>query len=46
MFDILKIKLIETLLSFQQAGLTPMMRDDDGDDGDIATPKTCVDDDV
>jgi hypothetical protein len=45
MFDMLKIKLIETLRSFQHACLTPVMRDDDGDDGDIATPKTCVDDD-
>jgi hypothetical protein len=46
MFGILKIKLIATLRSFQHACLTPVMRDDDGDDGDIATPKTCVDDDV
>jgi hypothetical protein len=46
MFDILKIKLIATLRSFQQACLTPVPRDDDGDDGDIATPKTCVDDEL
>ncbi|MET4388323.1 hypothetical protein ABIB73_004086 [Bradyrhizobium sp. F1.4.3] len=46
MFDMLKIKLIETLRSFQHACFTPVMRDDDGDDGDIATPKTCADDDV
>ena len=46
MFDMLKIKLIATLRSLQQACLTPVMRDDDGDDGDIATPKTCVDDEL
>ena len=46
MFDILKIKLIKTLRSFQQACLTPVSRDDEGDDGDIATPKTCTDDEV
>ena len=29
MFDMLKIKLIATLRSFQHACLTPVMRDDD-----------------
>jgi hypothetical protein len=46
MFDMLKIKLIATLRSFQHACLTPVTRDDDGDDGDIATPKSCADDDL
>ncbi|UPK38848.1 hypothetical protein IVB18_17325 [Bradyrhizobium sp. 186] len=46
MFDMLKIKLIKALRSFKHACLTPVARDDDGDDGDIATPKTCVGDDV
>lgn len=46
MFDMLKSKLIATLRSFQQACLTPVMRDDDGDDGDIATPKACGDDEL
>lgn len=43
MFDMLKIKLIKALRSFKHACLTPVARDDDGD---IATPKTCVGDDV
>jgi hypothetical protein len=44
MFDILKIKVIMALQSLQGACLTAVIRDDDGDDGDIATPKTCTDD--
>ena len=44
MFDILKIKVITALQSLQGACLTAVIRDDDGDDGDIATPKTCTDD--
>ena len=44
MFDIVKIKVIEALQSLQGACLTAVIRDDEGDDGDIATPKTCIDD--
>ena len=39
MFDILKIKLIAMLRSFQHACPTPVLPDDDGDHGNIATPK-------
>jgi hypothetical protein len=46
MLGILKIKLIEVIRSLQQACTTAVIRDDDGDDGDIATPKTCMDDDI
>jgi hypothetical protein len=46
MLGILTIKLIETFRSLQQACTTAVIRDDDGDDGDIATPKTCIDDEV
>ena len=46
MFGILKIKLIETLRSLHQVVTAAVIRDDDGDDGDIATPKTCIDDDM
>ena len=44
MCDILRIKLIKTLRSLQDACLAPVIRDDDEDDGDIATPKTSMDD--
>lgn len=44
MFDTLKISLIKALLCFQSACLTAVARDDDDDDGDIATPKTSMDD--
>lgn len=43
MLGILKIRLIEAIRSLQQAFTTAVIRDDDGDDGDIATPKTCID---
>lgn len=45
MLGILKIKLIEAVRGLQRACTTAVARDDDGDDGDIATPKTCIDDD-
>ena len=44
MFDILKLKLIEAVRGLQHACATAVLRDDDGDDGDIATPKACFDD--
>jgi hypothetical protein len=44
MFGILKLKLIEAVRGLQHACATAVLRDDDGDDGDIATPKTCFDD--
>ena len=44
MCDILMNNLIKALRSFQHACLTPVIRDDDEDDGDIATPKTGLDD--
>jgi len=43
MLDILKVKLIEAVQSLQDAYATAVIRDDDGDAGDIATPETCVD---
>jgi hypothetical protein len=43
MLVILKVKLIEALWSFQQAFAAAVIRDDNGDAGDIATPETCVD---
>ena len=43
MFGILKIKLIEAIRSLQHACTQAVIRDDDGD---IATPKTCIDDDM
>ena len=46
MLDIVKLKLIEAIRGLQHACTTAVIRDDDGDDGDIATPKTCVDDDA
>jgi hypothetical protein len=46
MLGILKIKLIEAIRGLQHACATAVIRDDDGDDGDIATPKTCIDDDM
>ena len=46
MFGILKIKVIEAIRSLQHACTTAVIRDGDGDDGDIATPKTCIDDDM
>jgi len=44
MLAIFKITLIEAIRSLHDACTTPVIRDDDGDDGDIATPKTCMDD--
>jgi hypothetical protein len=44
MFGILKIKLLEAIRSLQHACATAVIRDDDGDYGDIATPETCIDD--
>jgi hypothetical protein len=46
MFDILRIKLIEAIRGLQHVCATAMIRDDDGDDGDIATPQTCGDDEM
>jgi hypothetical protein len=46
MFGILKIKLIEAIRSLQHTCTTAVRRDDDGDDGDIAPPKTCIDDNM
>ena len=46
MFDILRTALMNTLRSIQHACVTAVIRDDDGDDGDIATPKTSFDDDL
>jgi hypothetical protein len=46
MLGILKIKLIEAIRGLQHACATAVIRDDDGDDGDIATPKACIDDDM
>jgi hypothetical protein len=43
MLVILKVKLIEALWSFQQACAAAVIRDDNDDAGDIATPETCVD---
>lgn len=45
MFDIFKIKLMTALRGIQHACATTVIRDDDGDDGDIATPKTWFDED-
>jgi hypothetical protein len=44
-FDVFKIKLMNALRSIQYACATAVIRDDDGDDGDIATPKTSFDED-
>jgi hypothetical protein len=41
----LKLRLIEAFRGLQHACTTAVIRDDDGDDGDIATPKTCDDSD-
>ena len=46
MFDVFKIRLMYALRSIQHACAAAVIRDDDGDDGDIATPKTCLDDDL
>jgi hypothetical protein len=46
MFGILKIKLIEAIRSLQHTCTTAVRRDDDGDDSDIAPPKTCIDDNM
>ncbi len=46
MLDMLKTRLMTALRSIQHACATAVIRDDDGDDGDIATPKTCFDDDL
>lgn len=43
MLDILKVKLIEAMRSLQDACATAVIRDDEGDAGDIATPETCID---
>ena len=46
MFGILKLKLIEAVRGLQHACATAVSRDDDGDDGDIATPKTYFNDEA
>jgi hypothetical protein len=46
MFVILKVKLIETIRSLQQAYAAAVIRDDNDDAGDIATPEICVDYDM
>jgi hypothetical protein len=43
MLVILKVKLIETMRSLQEACAAAVIRDDNDDAGDIATPETCVD---
>jgi|HubBroStandDraft_4_1064222.scaffolds.fasta_scaffold2121248_2 hypothetical protein len=43
MLVILKVKLIEAMRSLQHACADAVIRDDNGDAGDIATPETCVD---
>ncbi len=43
MLDILKIKLVEAVRILRDACATAVIRDDDGDAGDIATPETYVD---
>jgi hypothetical protein len=46
MLDILKLKLIEAVRGLQNACATAVIRDDEADAGDIATPTTCTDDDA
>ena len=46
MLGILKIKLIDAMRSLQGACAEAVIRDDDGDAGDIATPDTRVDHDM
>jgi hypothetical protein len=46
MLDVVKTRLIEAIRGLQHACTTAVIRDDDGDDGDIATPKTCADDEA
>jgi hypothetical protein len=46
MYDEFKIKLMNAFRSIQHACATAVIRDDDGDDGDIATPKTTPADDL
>jgi hypothetical protein len=41
-----KTRLIEAIRGLEHAYATAVIRDDDGDDGDIATPKTCADDEA
>jgi hypothetical protein len=43
MLDILKVKLIEAIRGLQHACTTAVVRDDDEDAGDIATPETFID---
>jgi hypothetical protein len=45
MFDILRTTLMNALRGIQHACATAVIRDDDGDDGDIATPTTSFDED-
>jgi hypothetical protein len=46
MLAIFRIKLVEAIRSLHNALTAPVIRDDDGDDGDIATPKTCIDHEI
>jgi hypothetical protein len=46
MIGILKTKLMKAIRSVQHACTAAVIRDDDGDDGDIATPKTYFDEDA
>lgn len=46
MLDILKVKLIEAVRRLQDACADAVIRDDDDDAGDIASPDTCVDHDM
>jgi hypothetical protein len=46
MFGIFTVKLFEAIRILHNACTAPVVRDDDGDDGDIATPKTCIDDEM
>jgi len=43
MLVILKVKLIEAMRNLQHACAAAVIRDDNGDAGDIATPETCFD---
>jgi hypothetical protein len=43
MLAVLKVTLIKTIRSLQHACAAAVVRDDNDDAGDIATPETCAD---
>ena len=43
MLAMLKVKLINTMRSLQHACAAAVVRDDNDDAGDIATPEACAD---